>query len=175
MIFSTHCDQLRRGFDVVVGGATGRVFLFNLPATRLAQLRDRLSLLRAQLDAFLAQDLSRRRDRLNLAALRLSRRVPRTERRRGHIGLLAQRLDTACREQHMKRLGTLDKIAAALFHLNPEATLARGFSIVRDSDGRLVMNAGALHDGQTVSLYLASGTAEASILSTTTQHPAIAT
>ena len=33
MIFSTHCDQLRRGFDVVAGGAPGRVFLFNLPAT----------------------------------------------------------------------------------------------------------------------------------------------
>ena len=32
MIFSTHCDQLRRGFDVVAGGTPGRVFLFNLPA-----------------------------------------------------------------------------------------------------------------------------------------------
>jgi exodeoxyribonuclease VII large subunit len=145
------------------------------PATRLARLRDRLSLLSAQLDAFLAQDLSRRRDRLNQTALGLGRHMPRTEGRRGHIGLLAQRLDSACREQHMQRLSRLDKIAAALAHLNPEATLARGFSIVRDSDGRLVVDAGRLHDGQTVSLYLASGTAEASILSTATRHPAIAT
>jgi exodeoxyribonuclease VII large subunit len=145
------------------------------PATRVAQLRDRLSLFRAKLDALLAQDLRRRRDRLNLAALRLGRRAPRTEGRRGHVGLLAQRLDTACREQHMKWLSTLDKIAAALFHLNPEATLARGFAIVRDTDGRLVVDAGTLLNGQTVSLYLASGTAEASILSTTTQHRAIAT
>lgn len=33
MIFSTHCDQLRRGFDVAAGAGSGRVFLFNLPAT----------------------------------------------------------------------------------------------------------------------------------------------
>ena len=33
MIFSTHCDQLRRGFDAVAGAAAGRIFLFNLPAT----------------------------------------------------------------------------------------------------------------------------------------------
>ena len=33
MIFSTHCDQLRRGFDVVAGAASRRAFLFNLPVT----------------------------------------------------------------------------------------------------------------------------------------------
>jgi len=33
VIFSTHCDQLRRGFDAVAGPACAPVFLFNLPAT----------------------------------------------------------------------------------------------------------------------------------------------
>jgi hypothetical protein len=33
MIFSTHCDQLRRGFDVAADAAAERIFLFNLPAT----------------------------------------------------------------------------------------------------------------------------------------------
>jgi hypothetical protein len=33
VIFSTACDQLRRGFDAAVPGGEGRVFLFNLPAT----------------------------------------------------------------------------------------------------------------------------------------------
>jgi hypothetical protein len=42
MIFSTHCDQLRRGFDVVAGGAPGRVFLFNLPATWQTGIADRI-------------------------------------------------------------------------------------------------------------------------------------
>ncbi|MGA2175923.1 MAG: 2-hydroxyacyl-CoA dehydratase family protein [Verrucomicrobiota bacterium] len=33
VIFSTACDQLRRGFDAVVLHGQGRAFLFNLPAT----------------------------------------------------------------------------------------------------------------------------------------------
>jgi hypothetical protein len=42
MVFSTHCDQLRRGFDVVAGGAPRRVFLFNLPATWQTGIADRI-------------------------------------------------------------------------------------------------------------------------------------
>jgi benzoyl-CoA reductase/2-hydroxyglutaryl-CoA dehydratase subunit BcrC/BadD/HgdB len=33
VVFSTHCDQLRRGFDALAGAASARAFLFNLPAT----------------------------------------------------------------------------------------------------------------------------------------------
>ncbi|MDP2821588.1 MAG: exodeoxyribonuclease VII large subunit [Sulfuritalea sp.] len=145
------------------------------PATRLAQARDRLALLGSQLDASLARGLRRHRDRLNRAALGLGRSVPRTERRSGHIGLLAQRLGAAIREQQQTRLGALDNMAAALAHLNPEATLARGFSIVRDARGQLVTDAASLHAGQTVSLYLAHGGAQASIVATTPDHRPIAT
>jgi benzoyl-CoA reductase/2-hydroxyglutaryl-CoA dehydratase subunit BcrC/BadD/HgdB len=33
VVFTTHCDQLRRGFDAVPRNESRRVFLFNLPAT----------------------------------------------------------------------------------------------------------------------------------------------
>jgi benzoyl-CoA reductase/2-hydroxyglutaryl-CoA dehydratase subunit BcrC/BadD/HgdB len=33
VVFTTHCDQLRRGFDAARGPAPARTFLFNLPAT----------------------------------------------------------------------------------------------------------------------------------------------
>jgi hypothetical protein len=33
LVFTTHCDQLRRGFDSVTGSASSRIFLFNLPVT----------------------------------------------------------------------------------------------------------------------------------------------
>ncbi|MCK9381556.1 MAG: exodeoxyribonuclease VII large subunit [Sulfuritalea sp.] len=145
------------------------------PATRVAQARDRLALLGSQLDVSLAHGLRRHRDRLNRAALRLARAIPRTESRSGQIGLLAQRLDAAIRHQQQKRLGTLGSIAAALAHLNPEATLARGFSIVRDANGHLVTDAASLQTGQIVSLYLAHGGAEASILTSTADHRPIAT
>ena len=145
------------------------------PATRLAQSRDRLALLGSQLNASMAHGLRRHRDRLNRAALSLGRTVPRTEKRSGSIGLLSQRLDTAIREQPLKRLNALDNIAAALAHLNPEATLARGFSIVRDASGKLVTDASRLRAGQTVSLYLARGSAEAGILTSTPDHRPVAT
>ncbi len=134
------------------------------PATRLAQARDRLALLSSKLNASLARNLLRHRDRLNKLASGLNRAAPRTETRRGEISLLGQRLRTALREQQQKRRSTLDSIASALAHLNPDATLARGFSIIRDASGRLVTDAASLHAGQTVSLHLARGEAQASIL-----------
>jgi exodeoxyribonuclease VII large subunit len=139
------------------------------PATRLRQGRDRLALLGSQLDASLAHTLRTHQERLNRAALGLGRTVPRMEKRSGHVGLLAQRLRAAIRRQHQKRLGVLDSMAAALAHLNPQATLARGFSIVRDADGKLITDAASLHAGQTVSLHLAHGEAKASILASTAE------
>jgi exodeoxyribonuclease VII large subunit len=145
------------------------------PATHLAQARDRLALLGSQLDASLAHGLRHHRDRLNRAALGLGRTIPRTEKRSGNVGLLAQRLGTAIREQHRQRLNRLENIAAALAHLNPKATLARGFSIVRDAGGKVVTDVATLHAGQTVSLYLARGSAEAQILTSTADHRPVAT
>jgi len=145
------------------------------PATRLARARDRLALLGSQLDASVTHGLRRHRDRMNRAALDLARAVPRTEQRSGRVGILAQRLSAAIRGQQQRRMNSLDKSAAALAHLNPEATLARGFSIVRDATGRLVTNAANLQAGQTVSLYLANGEAEASILNSNADHRPIAT
>lgn len=136
------------------------------PATRLSQARDRIALLGARLDACLGRALRRHRERLSRAALALGRNIPRTERRSGRLGLLAQRLRTALREQQQKRTNALENIEAALAHLNPEAILARGFSIVRDASGNLVTDAANLHPDQIVSLHLARGEAEAAIVRT---------
>jgi exodeoxyribonuclease VII large subunit len=145
------------------------------PATRLRQARDRLALLGSQLDASLARNLRQHRERLNRSTLALGRTMPRTEKLRGGIELLAQRLAAASREQHRKRLAALDNIAGALAHLNPDATLARGFSIVRDAHGKLVTDASRLHAGQRVAIHLAHGSAEAGILSCIPDQGDIAT
>lgn len=144
------------------------------PATRLVQARNRLALLGSRLDASINHRLNQHRNRLNRVTLNLGRNLPRTERSRGNIELLAQRLGAAMREQQQKRLNALDNIAAALTHLNPGATLARGFSIVRDANGHLITDAASLRAGQTVSLHLAHGSAEASILTSTSDHHSIA-
>jgi hypothetical protein len=42
VIFTTHCDQLRRGFDAVAGATQPRVFLFNLPVTWQTPVAERI-------------------------------------------------------------------------------------------------------------------------------------
>ncbi|MCF8151744.1 MAG: exodeoxyribonuclease VII large subunit [Sulfuritalea sp.] len=145
------------------------------PATQLAHTRNRIALLGARLDASLNYGLRRHRERLNHAALGLGRSLPRTERHSGHLRLLGQRLNAALREQQQRRRSALDAIARAFDHLNPEAILARGFSIIRDAEGQVVTSAAHLKSGQTVNINLACGEAEASILSTRMEPRPIAT
>jgi hypothetical protein len=42
VIFTTHCDQLRRGFDAVADTAPSRLFLFNLPVTWQTPVAERI-------------------------------------------------------------------------------------------------------------------------------------
>ncbi|MGA2656187.1 MAG: 2-hydroxyacyl-CoA dehydratase family protein [Verrucomicrobiota bacterium] len=42
VVFTTHCDQLRRGFDAAIAQAPARLFLFNLPATWQTGVAERL-------------------------------------------------------------------------------------------------------------------------------------
>ena len=42
VVFTTHCDQLRRGFDMIAGSYGGRLFLFNLPATWQSAAAERI-------------------------------------------------------------------------------------------------------------------------------------
>jgi exodeoxyribonuclease VII large subunit len=145
------------------------------PAMQLAQAHDRLTLLGARLEASLSRDLHRHRERLNSAAVAIGRAVPRTDARKGRIILLAQRLAGAMRHRRQLDRSRVDAMEAALGHLNPHATLARGFSIVRDAAGKVVTDAGTLHPGQSVSLQLARGDADARILASTPDRKSIAT
>ncbi len=145
------------------------------PIKQLEQTRSRLALFGSQLDVSFARCLGRHRDRLNRAVLGLARAVPRTESHRGKVELLSQRLGSAIREQQRHRLNLLDNLAAAITHLDPEATLARGFAIVRDASGQIVTDGSELQEGQIINLRLAQGAAQASILSSNSSKRPIAT
>ena len=139
------------------------------PAHRLAQASTRLALLSSRLDASLARNLVRQRDRVNRARLGLGRVAPRADKYHGRLGLLAQRLGAAVRRQQEQGRSRVDALGAALRHLAPEAILTRGYSIVRDAHGQLVTDAANLRPGEPVSLRLARGQAEATIASTTAE------
>jgi exodeoxyribonuclease VII large subunit len=61
----------------------------------------------------------------------------------------------------------LERLCAELAHLDPKAVLTRGYSIVRDADGRLVTSAGQLNVGQPIDVVLAAGGARARVESVT--------
>lgn len=133
------------------------------PATRLAQHRDRLELLDSRLlSAVLRRKQSAEQSLLRLQN-RLERAAPRLDAHRSQIDMLAHRLRRASMMQMEMAAGRLQRAATALAHLNPEATVARGYAIVRDQHGVIVSNAGTLSIGQAVTLQLAVGHAGARI------------
>lgn len=127
------------------------------PSTRLKRMADRLDLLGWRLAATVTSNVRQHRQQLDRCRTRLERSMPRTEARRGQLAMLAQRLRTAIQHQHEQRKHTLQALRAALQHLNPQATLDRGFAIVRNQDGQVVTDAGQTKCGQRLQLQLAHG------------------
>lgn len=69
--------------------------------------------------------------------------------------------------RHLERLGqAVERAGASLAHLNPQAVLARGYSIVASENGRIVRDAASLRQGERVNLRFARGAATGRIEST---------
>jgi exodeoxyribonuclease VII large subunit len=109
------------------------------PAQRLARIRQRLDHLATRLAAAGSRHLQRLDGRVAGLRLRLVRAQPAIEARRTRV----------------------ERLAASLAALNPQAALARGYAFVRDADGRLVRSHRQLLPGGTVSMRFADGGAEA--------------
>jgi exodeoxyribonuclease VII large subunit len=73
------------------------------------------------------------------------------------------RLNHSMRRQLTSRQENLNALGSGLGHLNPEAVLSRGFSIVRKPNGEIVRQAQDLQLGEQVSLKFAQGSAQAEI------------
>jgi exodeoxyribonuclease VII large subunit len=136
------------------------------PATRLAQQRDHLALLDNRLTNAIQHRQHDAKHLLLFLQARLMRAAPRLEHSRHRVDLLGHRLRQAGESGLSQLNQRLRQAAAALDHLNPEATVARGYAIVRDKCGTIVSRADQLAIGSTVSLQLAIGRAEARIENT---------
>jgi exodeoxyribonuclease VII large subunit len=129
------------------------------PAQRLARLRQQLAHLQTRLQAAGRQGLNRIENRLAGLRLRVSRNRPDFRARAQRVDRLGLRLRDAMKLQLSDQHRQLDRLGAALAALNPEATLARGYSIVRDESGALVTSATQLTAGAQVQLRFAHGSA----------------
>jgi exodeoxyribonuclease VII large subunit len=133
------------------------------PGQRIETRLDQLSHLGARL--LHAQRSQRRSLTLRLDALRSGLRSQRPDLSRwgGRCEDLALRLKNSGRTLLDNRHRTVEALAAHLDHLNPEAVLSRGYSIVTREDGLIVRDSSELDIGATVDLRLARGRAGARI------------
>ncbi|HEY6897040.1 MAG TPA: exodeoxyribonuclease VII large subunit [Rhodocyclaceae bacterium] len=129
------------------------------PAQRLARNRQTLEHLRSRLSAAARQRLGEVGVRLSGLQLRLQKARPQPAAQAARLELLAQRLATAANTRITAKRHGLERLATALTALNPDATLARGYSIVRDQQGRVIVDAATLQAGDPVEMHFARGSA----------------
>lgn len=98
-------------------------------------------------------------------ATRLGARRPDGTTQRSLLQEHARRLATQLAMASAQRHQTLAALAAQLELLNPQRTLERGYAIVTDTKGQIIRSPDALHPRGTITLRLASGTAEIGIAS----------
>ena len=133
------------------------------PAARLLAGGQALAHLKTRLTAALAQRLRRDAVALGQRQTRLYRARPRIQPPKAALALLVQRLGAATSRRlatHEARLGT---VAAALTQLSPKATLQRGYSIPRKSDGSIVCSSNQLATGEELHLIFGEGWARTTV------------
>jgi exodeoxyribonuclease VII large subunit len=133
------------------------------PRAPLAGLRARLAQLILRASRIPSQRCSA--GRVDLGALRESVRRHRPDLAaaqrlvRERIAWIGKLNHTALQRQG----GRFERLRAELVHLDPQAVLLRGYSIVRDANGNLVSSAAQLHVGQSIDVVLAEGGAQARV------------
>lgn len=141
------------------------------PRERLMRAGEHAGRLDAALDAALVRRIEREQARLASLEVRLRAARPRLTEATSRQQRLAERLHAAAVRITPARHDRLASLAAQLEALSPAATLARGFSITRDAQGRIVRSATSVRRGEAVSIELARGRIDAEVTSTDTPAP----
>lgn len=136
------------------------------PANNLRHRQDRVLLLASQMNTALTNYLRIHHEHISRLAIRFNRLLPRIESRQGALLLIEQRLAAAKNKYLLQKRSTLAQLSNALEHLNPYNTLARGFAIVRNAQGKVVSQASTLHSGNQIAVELATGHVTAEVLTT---------
>ena len=133
------------------------------PGERIARARLAAAHLESRLTGALLRGLERRRATLAESGARLTRARPDLRRRQEGLQALEARLREAAATAVAQRQRQLDNLATHLGHLNPEAVLTRGFSIVRDAKGGIICSGAQVEEGMALALRFAVGGAEARV------------
>ena len=162
--------QLQRQWQSALQGRQQALDLLALrlvhPAEQIARQRRQLDHLAHRLGGALAQTCTRRRQALGALGQRLTVARPQTERAARRLDALAHRLDAAGHLALDERRANLARFAAALAHLNPQAVLERGYSLVTDEHGVIVRDSRTLEPNARIAVCFRHGRAEATVVAT---------
>ena len=162
--------QLQRQWQSALQGRQQALDLLALrlvhPAEQIARQRRQLDHLAHRLGGALAQTCARRRQALGALGQRLTVARPQTERAARRLDALAHRLDAAGHQALDERRANLARFAAALAHLNPQAVLERGYSLVTDEHGVIVRDSRTLEPNARIAVCFRHGRAEATVVAT---------
>ena len=136
------------------------------PAARLAQQADRMRALGARLVRAFHHRQAIDARQLAAAHARLAREMRTPLPKSSRVVQLARALERAHRDRLVRASTVVQRLGAALALLNPVAVLERGYAIVTTPDGAIVNDARQLRAGQDVALTFASGSAAATVRTT---------
>lgn len=129
------------------------------PGRRLEQYHQRIDELMQRLPAAAANGISLRLGRVATLDARIRACNPRhrVASLANRVTNAEQRLHTAMQRQLQAHRSALDETSRALAAVSPTATLARGYAIVTDAEGRIARDAADYAPGDRVSASLARG------------------
>ncbi len=82
---------------------------------------------------------------------------------RQRLSSMKDQLDAQTSRRLERDRGRLERVSAALAALSPEATLARGFSITRTAEGKVITSASQVKSGDLILTQLAEGAIESEV------------
>ena len=152
--------QRRRVLDSLLGQ-----YGFRRVRDVFTALQQRVDDLRERIDTAVNAELGARRDRVAALARAYGlREYPRTlVRRRDGVVALAQRLESCTVSTVLDAKRRVSAIEDRLRALSPRRVLERGYTLVRNAEGRLVRGVEALERGDHVTIEFARGDAVAAI------------
>jgi exodeoxyribonuclease VII large subunit len=127
------------------------------PRAPLVGLQARVEHLRARLRSEARLRLGLSAAALEACITRLARLQPTRGAPAARLSALRSRLGAAMQRRQAERQARLQRAQQGLAHLDPHAVLERGYALVTDAHGALVVDAARLRSGDALALQLARG------------------
>lgn len=133
------------------------------PGTRILNQQQHLGHLAQRLMQAMPRLLEQREWRIQRLTNRLATATTLTREHEARLQQLRQNLDRAMQSGLQHHQSRLQHLAASLQHLNPEAVLERGFSMVRTASGRIVRSSAEIALDEEISMSFSHGSAAARV------------